>query len=40
MREWIFDQFYHFNFLMVGSLIGYHKWNKRRAKKNGTKYDF
>jgi len=40
MRDWIFHQFYNYNFLMIFTLIGYHKWNIKRMRKNGTKYDF
>ena len=41
MKEWIFHQFYNFNFLMIGTLIGYHRLNKKRwQKKNGNQSDF
>lgn len=37
MHHYLADQIYHFNFLMIFVLIGYHRWNKRKwTKNNGT----
>lgn len=39
MKEWLFDQFYHFNVIMFFALIYYHKYAHRKEskelKKNG-----